>query len=99
MAVAAVMAARPRRRHKWARDKAATVPYVHPRRDLFTVERNPLARGTNRDSRRESGRKVTGGEGGEPTILFSHCTIRTPFSLSDRAICRALISVFCVATC
>jgi hypothetical protein len=37
--------------------------------------------------------------GAEPVILFSHCTIRTPFSLSDKAICRALISVFCVATC
>jgi hypothetical protein len=33
-------------------------------------------------------------QGGEPTILFSHCTIRTPFNLSDRAICRALISFF-----
>jgi hypothetical protein len=54
-AVAAVMATRPHRRRKWARDRVATVPCVHPRRDLFTVERNPLARGTNRDDQRESG--------------------------------------------
>jgi hypothetical protein len=67
--------------------------------DFFTEERYPCS--TKRESRRrhESGHKVTGGEGREPAILFSHCTIRTPFSLSDRAICRALISVFCVATC
>jgi hypothetical protein len=67
--------------------------------DFFTEERYPCS--TRRESRcrRESGRKVTGGEGGEPAILFSHCIIRAPFSLSDRAICRALISVFCVATC
>jgi hypothetical protein len=57
------MAARPRCRRKWARDRAAIVPCVHPRRDHFTVEGNPLARGTNRDDWRESGRKVTGGEG------------------------------------
>jgi hypothetical protein len=51
------MAVRPRRRRRWVRDRAATVSCVHPRRDNFTVERNPLARGTNRDGRRESGRK------------------------------------------
>jgi hypothetical protein len=51
------MAAWPHRRRKWARDRVATESCVHPRRDLFTVERNPLARGTNRDGRRESGRK------------------------------------------
>jgi hypothetical protein len=38
-------------------DSEATVTRTHPRRDLFTGERNPLARGTNRDDRRESGRK------------------------------------------
>jgi hypothetical protein len=32
------------------------------------------------------------------TIFFSYCTIKTLFSLSDRAICRALISDFYVAT-
>jgi hypothetical protein len=31
-------------------------------------------------------------------IFFVHCTIRVLFSLSDRAICRALISDFFVAT-
>jgi hypothetical protein len=64
--------------------------------DFFTKERYPCS--TGRESRRRhiSGCKVTGGDrgGGEPAILFSHYTIRTPFSLSDRAICRALISVF-----
>jgi hypothetical protein len=29
---------------------------VHPQRDLFTVERNPLARAMNHDGQRESGR-------------------------------------------
>jgi hypothetical protein len=66
---------------------------------FFTEERYPCS--TRRESRcqRESGREVNDGEGAEPVILFSHCTIRTPFSLSNGAICRALISVFCVATC
>jgi hypothetical protein len=67
--------------------------------DFFTGKRYPCS--TERESRhrRESRCKVTGGEGVEPAILFSSCTIRTPFSLSDGAICMALISVFCVATC
>jgi hypothetical protein len=62
--------------------------------DFFTEEHYPCSNGRESWRRRESGRKVTDGEGGEPAILFSQCTIRTPFSLSDRAICRALISVF-----
>jgi hypothetical protein len=56
------MVAWPHRWRKWASDRAATVSRVHPRRDLFTVERNPHIRDTNRDSRRESGRGIAGGE-------------------------------------
>ena len=41
----------------WVRDRAATVSCVHPRRDNFTVELNPLASGTNRDGQCESERK------------------------------------------
>jgi hypothetical protein len=33
-----------------------------------------------------------------PTIFFSYCTVITLSSLSHKAICRALISDFCVAT-
>jgi hypothetical protein len=56
---------------------------------------------TRRESRRrrESKRKITGGEGAEPEIFLWYCTIRTPFSQSDRVICRTLISNFYVATC
>jgi hypothetical protein len=46
----------PCRRRKWTSDSAATVSWAHPRRDHFTVERNPYIRGTNRDGWRESGR-------------------------------------------
>jgi hypothetical protein len=63
MAVAAVMAVRPHRRRKWARGRAATVPCVHPQRDLFTLSviHSPEARiattgGANPDA------QITGGE-------------------------------------
>jgi hypothetical protein len=39
---------------------------------------------TNHNNSVNPGARLTGGEGGEPVILFSYCTIRTPFSLSDR---------------
>jgi hypothetical protein len=39
----------PRRRRKWTSDRAATVSRAHSRWDLFTVERNPYIRCTNRD--------------------------------------------------
>jgi hypothetical protein len=39
------------------RNNEATVVQTHPWRDLFTVELNPLASGTNHDDQRESGRK------------------------------------------
>jgi hypothetical protein len=55
--------------------------------------------GVNRDAGVNLGARSPAARGVEPAILFSHCIIRTPFSLFDRAICRALISIFCVATC
>jgi hypothetical protein len=39
------------------RNKEAIVVRTHPWRDLFTVELNPLASGTNRDGQREYERK------------------------------------------
>jgi hypothetical protein len=65
------MAARPRRRRKWSRDSMATVFRTHPRRDLFTAERNPLTRGTNRGDRRESERTVCRRRGALHLISFS----------------------------
>jgi hypothetical protein len=56
------MVAWPRRRRKWTSDRVATVSRVHPRRDLFSVERNPFIRGMNRDDRHESGRGIAGGK-------------------------------------
>jgi hypothetical protein len=52
----------PHRRRKWTSDRAATVSRVHPRRDLFTIKRNPYIWGTNRDGRRESERGIAGSE-------------------------------------
>jgi hypothetical protein len=85
---------------KWMSDRVATVLQVHPRRDLFT--RGSLSAFNwawtaaptwiwAQDHRRRGG--------AEPEIFLRHCTIRTPFSQSDRVICRALISYFYVATC
>jgi hypothetical protein len=53
-----VTAVRPRHRRKWSRDSAATVFRTHPRRDLFTAERNPPPGGTNHGDRRESERTI-----------------------------------------
>jgi hypothetical protein len=91
------MAVRPRRRRRWAKDRVATTSCVHPRRDLFTIERNPLARGTNHDGRRESGRKGTGGRGAEQKI-FVYCTIEFLFSQPIKAICREICSQIHVVT-
>jgi hypothetical protein len=52
----------PRRRRKWTSDRAAIVSRVHPRRDLFIIERNPYIWGTNRDGRCESERGIASGE-------------------------------------
>jgi hypothetical protein len=58
-------------------DSEATITRTHPRQDLFTGERNPLARGTNRDGQRESSRKGHRWRGGLNHRSGSdHCTIR-----------------------
>jgi hypothetical protein len=54
--------------------------------------------GTNRIAGANPGAGVTGGKVHCTTIFISYYTIKTLFSLSDRAICRALISDFYVAT-
>jgi hypothetical protein len=94
VAYASTTAAAPRRRRKWARHRANSGFELIRGEDLFTksVIRAPVS--TNHLIGVNPGAGVAGGRGGEPAILFSYCTIRTPFSLSDSAICRALIFVF-----
>jgi hypothetical protein len=60
---------------------------------FFTEDHYP--RLTGRESRSE----ITDGEGAEPVILFSHCTMVITIRASDRASFRAQISIFFVITC
>jgi hypothetical protein len=99
-AYASTMAAAPRRRRKWAWHRANSGFELIRGEDLFTMKRYPgngEHESPHRHESRRRGHRRQGG--GEPVILFSYCTIRTTFVLSDMAICRALIFVFCVATC
>jgi hypothetical protein len=57
------MAMRPRYWASGCGEANHSAPKLIRGEDLFTTERNPLIRGTNRGSRRESRREVTGGEG------------------------------------
>jgi hypothetical protein len=60
---------------------------------IYTTE------GTNRGAGANPGARVTGGEGDAHEDLFQ-CTVpwETPFRASVRALCRALISNFYIAT-
>jgi hypothetical protein len=55
--------------------------------------------GTNRGAGANPGTRVAGGEGDEPEDLFQ-CTVpwETLFRASIKALCRALISNFYIAT-
>jgi hypothetical protein len=62
MAAATTTTAQPRRRQVGTATGRPQYPKLIHSEDLFTAEGNPLIRGTNHGSRRESRRGVTGGE-------------------------------------
>jgi hypothetical protein len=94
-----VMGARPRRRCKWSRNNEATVVRTHPRRDLFTAERNLLPCGTNHGDRRESECTVHRRRSYLILGYFSTVSSEILFRASVWLICRTHISDFCVRMC
>jgi hypothetical protein len=52
-----------------------TVSQAHPQRPIFTEDRYPRSTGHESRRRHESEREISGGEGAEPVILFSHYTM------------------------
>jgi hypothetical protein len=92
------MVVKPRRRCKWSRNSEATVTRTHSRRDLFTGEQNLLAWGTNRDDRREFGRKGRRRRGGWTRDQVQITVPSDSFQTPDRTNCNAKISDFRVKT-
>jgi hypothetical protein len=75
--------------------RAEQCPKLIPSARFFTRDRYP--RSTGRESRRrhESGCEITGGEGAELVILFSHCTMASTIRASDRVISGASVTPQC----